>query len=81
MSQMKHTAILSGDVLRDVATGQQFKLNPTQEDLQRGVWEYHPYNQRRCYICSKWLLSGLGGGYGGMVPSGDGPMAIWQQVV
>ena len=42
MSQMKHTAVLSGDVLRDVATGQQFMLHPTEKDIQRGVWEYHP---------------------------------------
>ena len=42
MSQMKHIAVLSGDVLRDVATGQQYMLHPTEEDIQRGVWEYHP---------------------------------------
>ena len=42
MSQMSHTAILCGDVLRDVATGQQYKLHPTEEDLQNGIWEYHP---------------------------------------
>ena len=42
MPQMKHTAVLSGDVLRDVATGQLFMLHPTEEDMQRGVWEYSP---------------------------------------
>ena len=42
MPQMKHTAVLSGDVLRDVATGQLFMLHPTEEDMQRGVWEYNP---------------------------------------
>ena len=41
MSQMKHTAILSGDVLKDVATGQLYMLHPTEEDIQKGVWEYH----------------------------------------
>ena len=42
MPQMKYTTVLSGDVLRDVATGQLFMLHPTEEDLQRGVWEYNP---------------------------------------
>ena len=42
MSQLKHTAILKGDVLQDVATGQLFKLHPTEEEMQRGIWEYHP---------------------------------------
>ena len=42
MSQLKHTAVLSGDVLKDVATGQLFMLHPTEEDMQRGVWEYNP---------------------------------------
>ena len=42
MSQLKHTAILKGDVFRDVATGQLFKLHPTEEEMQRGIWEYHP---------------------------------------
>ena len=42
MSQLKRTAVLSGDVLKDVATGQLFMLHPTEEDMQRGVWEYSP---------------------------------------
>ena len=42
MSPMKHTAILSVDVLKDVATGQLYMLHPTEEDIQKGVWEYHP---------------------------------------
>ena len=42
MSQLKHTAILKGDVLQDVATGQLFKFHPTEEEMQRGIWEYHP---------------------------------------
>ena len=41
MSQPKHTAILRGDVLQDVATGQLFKLHPSEEEMQRGVWEYN----------------------------------------
>ena len=40
MSQLKHTAVLKGDVLQDVATGQLFMLHPTEEEMQRGVWEY-----------------------------------------
>ena len=40
MSQPKHTAILRGEVLQDVATGQLYKLHPSEEELQRGVWEY-----------------------------------------
>ena len=42
MSQLKHTAVLKGDVLQDVATGQLYKLHPTEEEIQRGIWEYHP---------------------------------------
>ena len=41
MSQLKHAAILKGEVLQDMATGQLFKLNPTDEERQRGVWEYN----------------------------------------
>ena len=41
MSQLKHIAVLRGDVLQDVATGQMFMLHPTDEDRQRGVWEYN----------------------------------------
>ena len=41
MSQLKHTAVLKGDVLQDVATGQLFKLHPTEEERQRGIWEYN----------------------------------------
>ena len=41
MSQLKHTAVLKGDVLQDVATGQLFMLHPTEEEMQRGVWEYN----------------------------------------
>ena len=39
---MSHTAILSGEILKDVATDQQYKLNPSEQDLQEGLWEYHP---------------------------------------
>ena len=41
MSQLKHAAILKGNVLQDVATGQLFKLHPTEEEMQRGIWEYN----------------------------------------
>ena len=40
--RMSHTAILCGEILKDVATGQQYKLHPTEQDLQDGIWEYHP---------------------------------------
>ena len=41
MSQLKHAAILNGNVLQDVATGQLFKLHSTEEEMQRGIWEYN----------------------------------------
>ena len=41
MSQLKHAAILKENVLQDVATGQLFKLHPTEEEMQRGIWEYN----------------------------------------
>ena len=41
MSQLKHFAILRGEVLQDVATGQLYKLQPTEEERQRGIWEYN----------------------------------------
>ena len=41
MSQPKFTAILRGEVLQDVASGQLFKLHPSEEELQRGIWEYN----------------------------------------
>ena len=40
--RMSHTAILCGEILKDVATGQQYKLHPTEQDLQDGIWENHP---------------------------------------
>ena len=40
MSQLKHTAVLKENVLQDVATGQLF-IHPTEEEMQRGVWEYN----------------------------------------
>ena len=42
MPLLKHTAELTGDVLKDVATGQQYKLHPSAQDLQEGIWQYHP---------------------------------------
>ena len=41
MSQLKHSAILRGDVLQDMATGQKFMLHPTDADRQKGIWEYN----------------------------------------
>ena len=40
MSQLKKTAQLRGDVLHDLATGQRFMLQPSEEDLANGVWQY-----------------------------------------
>ena len=39
---MSHTAILTGEILTDVGTGQKYKLKPTEQDLQEGILEYHP---------------------------------------
>ena len=39
---LKNNAVLRGDVLKDVATGQQYKLHPSAQDLQEGIWQYHP---------------------------------------
>ena len=41
MSQHKHSAVLRGDVLQDMATGQKFMLHPTDDDRQRGIREYN----------------------------------------
>ena len=41
-SRMSYTAILTGEILTDVATGQKYKLKPNEQDLQEGIWEYHP---------------------------------------
>ena len=34
--------LFCGEILKDVATGQQYKLHPSEQDLQEGIWEYHP---------------------------------------
>ena len=41
MSQLKHSAVLRGDVLQDMATGQEYMLHPTEADRDRGIWEYN----------------------------------------
>ena len=41
MSQLKHSAILRGDVLQDMATGQKYMLHPTDADRQKEIWEYN----------------------------------------
>ena len=41
MSQRKHSAVLRGDVLQDMATGQKYMLHPTDDDRQKGIWEYN----------------------------------------
>ena len=75
-SGMSYTAILTGEILTDVATGQKYKLKPTEQDLQEGIWEYHPQADggNWHYIIRdgiKYAVNGcffgLGWGYGGMV--------------
>ena len=65
MSQLKHAAILKGDVLQDVATGQLFKLHPTEEEMQRGIWEYHPEadGDRWHYIIVEGITYAINGCY------------------
>ena len=41
MSQHKHSAMLKGDVLQDMATGQLYMLHPTEADRKNGIWEYN----------------------------------------
>ena len=41
MSQLKHSAVLRGDVLQDLATGQEYMLHPTMAERDRGIWEYN----------------------------------------
>ena len=41
MPQLKHAALLQGDTLQDLATGQLYKLHPTEEEMKGGIWEYN----------------------------------------
>ena len=43
MSQLKHTAVLRGDVLQDVATGQMFMLHPTNDTSPEVDFEQFDY--------------------------------------
>ena len=65
MSQLKKTAILKGDVLQDVATGQLFKLHPTEEEMQRGTWEYNSEadGDRWHYIIVEGITYAINGCY------------------
>ena len=65
MSQLKKTAILKGDVLQDVATGQLFKLHPTEEEMQRGIWEYNSKadGDRWHYIIVEGITYAINGCY------------------
>ena len=56
MAPLKKAALLEGDVLQDLATGQLYKLHPTEEELERGVWEYNSYAD-----WAKWHYVVLGG--------------------
>ena len=42
MSQLKKNAELRGDVLHDLTTGQRYMLQPSDEDLANGIWQYDP---------------------------------------
>ena len=65
MSQLKHTAVLKGDVLQDVATGQLFKLHFTEEEMQRGIWEYNAEADggRWHYIIDEGITYAINGCY------------------
>ena len=77
MSQLKHTAILKGDVLQDVATGQLFKLHPTEEEMQRGIWEYNAEADggRWHYIIVEGITYAINGCY----IDWDGDVQEWSQ--
>ena len=77
MSQLKHTAILKGDVLQDVATGQLFMLHPTEEEMQRGIWEYNAEADggRWHYIIVEGITYAINGCY----IDWDGDVQEWSQ--
>ena len=77
MSQLKHTAILKGDVLQDVATGQLFMLRPTEEEMQRGIWEYNAEADggRWHYIIVEGITYAINGCY----IDWDGDVQEWSQ--
>ena len=77
MSQYKHTAVLKGDVLQDVATGQMYMLHPTSEDRQRGVWEYNKEadGHRWHYIMVEGVTYAMNGCY----LDWEGDMEEWCQ--
>ena len=77
MSQLKHTAILKGDVLQDMATGQLFKLHRTEEEMQRGIWEYNAEADggRWHYIIVEGITYAINGCY----IDWDGDVQEWSQ--
>ena len=77
MSQLKHTAILKGDVLQDVATGQLFMLHPTEEEMQRSIWEYNAEADggRWHYIIVEGITYAINGCY----IDWDGDVQEWSQ--
>ena len=77
MSQLKDTAILKGDVLQDMATGQLFKLHPTEEEMQRGIWEYNAEADggRWHYIIVEGITYAINGCY----IDWDGDVQEWSQ--
>ena len=42
MSHPKHCALLEGDVLTDLSTGQRYMLQPTEQEIEQGIWQYDP---------------------------------------
>ena len=77
MSQLKHSAILRGDVLQDMATGQKFMLHPTDADRQKGIWEYNEEadGHRWHYIIVNEVTYALNGCY----PDWEEEMEEWCQ--
>ena len=77
MSQLKHTAILKGDVLQDVATGQLFMLHLTEEEMQRGILEYNAEADggRWHYIIVEGITYAINGCY----IDWDGDVQEWSQ--
>ena len=42
MPHLKHTAILEGQILRDLTTGQRYMLEPSEQEQRQGIWQYDP---------------------------------------
>ena len=64
-------------MLQDVATGQLFKLHPTEEEMQRGIWEYNAEADggRWHYIIVEGITYAINGCY----IDWDGDVQEWSQ--